>query len=226
MGPPQDRDGSYGSKEYWERRYEQQQQTEDWLVPWTTLAPVVLPHLAPSNAIVILGSGTSTIGEELWDAGFHDVVGVDYAASAVAQMNARTNGRTGLSYLEGDVRALPLREESIDVALDKGTLDALACTDDPEAMIAAMARDVARVLRPGGRWLIVSMRAPRNRLAYFAGWQVTVERIAKPEPQLTGKMAAKVAALRAQALAAASEEERLEQTSCWLYALQRETEIR
>jgi len=43
---------------------------------------------------------------------------------------------------------------SIDVAIDKGTLDAIMASDDWQTSLPAMAAELHRVLRSGGRWLL------------------------------------------------------------------------
>lgn len=61
-----------------------------------------------------------------------------------------------------DVRALQLPDASVDVAIDKGTLDSMVdkCSWDPpadvRASIAKYVEEVARVLKPGGLWICIS----------------------------------------------------------------------
>jgi SAM-dependent methyltransferase len=204
---------SYGTREYWEERY-RAGETEDWLQTWPALRPIVSPRIARETRVAILGCGTSTLGEEMWDDGWRDVVALDYVGRAATMMQARAAGRPGLRYLQADVRRLPLPTGSIAAAIDKSTLDALMCHANPELVIGEMRAELARVLRPGGVWICVSMRPPDERLAFFDGWQVTTERISKMEWRAASPRAA---AARAKALAEATEEERIEMTSNWVY---------
>lgn len=65
-----------------------------------------------------------------------------------------------------DVRKLEMPDASFDVAIDKGTLDAMLHGSlwDPEDDVKANAKayidEVARILKPGGRWLYVTYRQP------------------------------------------------------------------
>lgn len=65
-----------------------------------------------------------------------------------------------------DVRNLEFLDSSFDVAIDKSTLDAMLHgslwdpEDDVKANAKAYADEVARVLKPGGRWLCVTYRQP------------------------------------------------------------------
>ena len=60
-----------------------------------------------------------------------------------------------------DCTRLGLRPASVDVCIDKGTLDALLCIDErSEEAVDAMAREVRRVVRPDGLWVIISFNTP------------------------------------------------------------------
>ena len=173
----------YGDKDYWEERYSAGGEPDEWLQTWPALRPLIAPHLPSFGRILILGCGTSLLGEELWDEGWRDLLGVDYSAAAVARMQARAASRPGLGYREMDVCALDLADGSVGVALDKGTLDAVLCGADPQAAAQKMVAEIGRVVAPGGVWICVSMRPERNRIHLFEGWQVSVARVPKLRAQ-------------------------------------------
>jgi hypothetical protein len=62
--------------------------------------------------------------------------------------------------------------------LDKGTVDCVLCGADPELRIKQLLGHVARLLVPGGRFLVVSFAPPDDRLEHFEqldyGWEVQV----------------------------------------------------
>lgn len=169
----------YGDKDYWEQRYADTVEPEEWLQTWEVLRPLIAPSLPPSGKILILGCGTSPLGEALWDDGWHDVLGVDYSTLAVARMQARAAARPGLEYREMDVGALDLPDGSIAAAIDKGTLDAVLCGTEPQAAAQRMVSEIGRVLRPRASWACVSMRPARNRQHLFGAWQMSVTRVPK-----------------------------------------------
>ena len=100
-----------------------------------------------------------------------------------------------------DVRHMTFQDACIDVAIDKGTLDAMLHGSlwDPEEDVKANTRSyvdevrsyhqstvfpadndfkVARVLKPGGQWLYVTFRQPhflKPLLARPETWSITVE---------------------------------------------------
>ncbi|HET9085099.1 MAG TPA: arsenite methyltransferase [Candidatus Limnocylindrales bacterium] len=63
---------------------------------------------------------------------------------ALAQRNAREAGATNVEFLKGTIEALPLPAESVDVVISNCVVN--LAVDKP-----AVFREIARVLRPGGR---------------------------------------------------------------------------
>jgi len=63
---------------------------------------------------------------------------------ALAQRNARAAGATNVEFLKGHIEAIPLPAESIDVVISNCVINLAA---DKQAVF----REIARVLRPGGR---------------------------------------------------------------------------
>lgn len=59
--------GEYREKEYWERRYQQDSGTYEWLLKYTNVKPLLVPHLQSTDRILNLGCGNSSIGScSLW----------------------------------------------------------------------------------------------------------------------------------------------------------------
>ena len=58
-------------------------------------------------------------------------------------------------------------DEQFDLVLDKSTLDALTCSDDPYMNIAKMLQEVYRVLHKNGVYLVISYSTPENRLEHL-----------------------------------------------------------
>lgn len=98
----------------------------------------------PANAAVIdVGTGTGANLRLLRDMGFTHVVGIDPSAEA-----ARWCAEKGLGTVrEGDMRALPLPDGSVDLVLATDVAEHVE--DDHNAL-----SEICRVLRPGGVALI------------------------------------------------------------------------
>jgi demethylmenaquinone methyltransferase / 2-methoxy-6-polyprenyl-1,4-benzoquinol methylase len=125
---------------------------------------------APSSTVLDVACGTAAVALELVRQYGCAVVGVDQSAAMLEQARERV-ARTGASHritLErGRGEALPFPDASFD-ALTVTYL--LRYVDDPaEAM-----RELARVVRPGGRLAMLDFSIPENALAR-ALWNVYVD---------------------------------------------------
>lgn len=123
--------------------------TPNAFVSRTTLQRLVgVLHVGPGHIVVDLGCGHG--GPGLWVAqqlGAH-LIGIDLSAVGVALARDRA-AALGLGerarFQEGDLTATGLPEASCDAAI---SLDVLVFVPDK----AAAVREVARILRPGGRF--------------------------------------------------------------------------
>jgi ArsR family transcriptional regulator len=107
----------------------------------------------PVSELLDIGTGTGRILEILAPHVEHGV-GVDLSSGmlAVARSNLERQGFSHLQVRKGDMYRLPLAAGSIDLAIVHMVLH---YSDDPLAVI----REAARVLRPGGRLLLVDFAA-------------------------------------------------------------------
>jgi EEF1A lysine methyltransferase 4 len=144
-----------------------------------------------SPRILHLGCGTSTLTADLWSLGYRNQCNIDFSPVAIQTMRTRYAGLEAEGGSEGslewrvmDVRHMTFPPESFDVAIDKGTLDAIfyGSKEDPEeevlASLKAYVDEVARVLRPGGRWLCVThlpLKSVRQRIEREGVWAIEVE---------------------------------------------------
>lgn len=104
-----------------------------------------------------LGCGTGQVAEVL--APFvRQVVAVDESPAMLAAARERMDGLSNVELREGDLERLPLEDMSLDAVVLFLVLHHLS---DPAAAI----REAARVLRPGGRMLLVDMK-PHDREEY------------------------------------------------------------
>ena len=95
-----------------------------------------LPILAGRD-VLDLGCGTGRYSEIAAQAGARRVVAMDFSPAMLAQVQ-------GAARIRADMSALPLRDECVDVVLSGLAIGHV--TD-----LARCMRDIARMLRPGGR---------------------------------------------------------------------------
>ncbi|KAJ1457092.1 S-adenosyl-L-methionine-dependent methyltransferase, partial [Pelagophyceae sp. CCMP2097] len=123
--------------------------------------------------VLHVGCGTSSVGAELIRRGICEhVVNLDTSASCVERMRLKFEDIRGCEFQVGDACHMEhLGDETFEVVLDKGTLDALACKEGgEEARLEAGRALVAeshRVLRPGGSLVIASFGQPETRWRYL-----------------------------------------------------------
>ena len=106
--------------------------------------------LDPQWSVADLGAGTGILASTI--APFVDRIAVvDRSPEMLAAARRRLDGTQNVSFHQGELEALPLPSESIDLAVLSLVLHHVA---EPHVAL----QEVRRILRPGGRLIIVDMR--------------------------------------------------------------------
>jgi demethylmenaquinone methyltransferase / 2-methoxy-6-polyprenyl-1,4-benzoquinol methylase len=116
---------------------------------------------APDARVLDVATGTGMVTAELLARTDCTVLGLDQSAQMLAAARRRFEGNARVELLEGEAEALPFADHSFD-ALTFTYL--LRYVDDP----AATMRELARVVRPGGRVASLEFYVPPWRPAYWA----------------------------------------------------------
>ena len=105
---------------------------------------------APSDAVIDVGAGTSTLVDDLLDRGFRDITVLDVSGAALAATRARLGDRAGrVCWIEADLAAWqPARR--YDVWHDRAVLHFMTTSAQQEAYVAALRAGT----RPGSLVLI------------------------------------------------------------------------
>jgi len=181
--------------EYWDARYSRQEEPPyEWFGSYSTLEPFFERYIppAPSSSdpqlptrplLLHLGCGNSTLPIDLLSYNYSQIC-IDFSKVVIDKMAARYKGIEDLDWRIMDVRdMLGIANASIDVAIDKGTLDAMihgSPWDPPEEVRSSTSRyinEVVRVLKPGGVFLYITYRQPHFMKAMLEReeWEVGVE---------------------------------------------------
>ncbi|KAM5291904.1 EEF1A lysine methyltransferase 4 [Ctenodactylus gundi] len=181
-----ERNFEYCEVQYWDQRYQSAADSEpyEWFGNFSSFRALLEPELRPEDRILVLGCGNSALSYELFLGGFPNVTSVDYSSVVVAAMKARYAHVPTLCWETMDVRALGFPNDSFDVVLEKGTLDALLAGErDPWIVSPAgvhtvdqVLSEVSRVLVSGGRFISITSAAPHFRTRHYAqacyGWSL------------------------------------------------------
>ena len=181
----------FASSDYWARRFEAETDFEwlvssDKVIPVVVRAfRDVLKHrdtLDTSSSIPVrilhFGCGTSRLGEHVRQAleteakglVVIEVIDSDYVAEAIRTNNSLSppSGAATNSIVHLDVLApVPPELGMFDILLDKSTADAISCgpsllvDHDTVEPLLVLCRNLASVLRSGGRWVCISYSEQR-----------------------------------------------------------------
>jgi len=104
-----------------------------------------LLDLKPGEEVLDLGCGAGVIAEHISDQKDVSITGLDYADPAIAEAVERTKAkRSKLKFLQGDMNALDLPENSIDAVISLDTLYWVSNLEKTLSMLMI-------AMRPGGR---------------------------------------------------------------------------
>lgn len=74
---------------------------------------------------LLSGCGNSSLGGDMYGAGYHAITNIDYSSVCISAMSARYSSCPGMTWHQMDVRQLSFADASFDVILEKATLDAI-----------------------------------------------------------------------------------------------------
>jgi EEF1A lysine methyltransferase 4 len=186
----------YGSKDYWEERFETEQDF-DWLLSYEQLAPQLEPFFFHDEdksttkkkkenlKVLIVGCGNAPFSADLYQSGLtHNIVNTDYSKTVIATMRAKHAASCPkmtwlvVDMLELDDMESAFAAESFDIVIDKAVMDTLLTGEgdvwNPNAEVVqkahTMCRQISRVLKSnGGIFLQISLAQPHFRRKYLLG---------------------------------------------------------
>ncbi|EJD43760.1 S-adenosyl-L-methionine-dependent methyltransferase [Auricularia subglabra TFB-10046 SS5] len=175
----------YQDKDYWDERYAKDDGFHDWFKGYSELKPL-LDELVPDRSarILMLGCGNSALSKDMWEAGYKNIVNIDYSPVVIDHMRTVHSGMDTMTWRVMDIRHLEFEDGSFDVVIDKGTMDAmLAGVKDvwnpPQDIVDscnAEVREAIRVLRPeGGVFIYLTFAQPHFRRQYLKHTGTTLE---------------------------------------------------
>ena len=118
--------------------------------------------------ILNVGCGNSEFSEKMYIDGFKNNYNIDICPNVINFMKEKNKEKTNLIYKEIDARNMKdFKDETFDLVIDKSTLDALLCGEEAFVNVALMTKEISRVLKTGGIYLVISYGSPEYRLYHF-----------------------------------------------------------
>ncbi|GMH49931.1 hypothetical protein TrRE_jg13463 [Triparma retinervis] len=184
------------SKVFWEE-YHKKNPSVDWI---TTPANIIEHMVGEGDQNVLeVGCGTSSLSKEIASRFKNvNITATDVSLSAVSTCASRHSGVPNLAYSVLDLLAPPPSLGSWDVVVDKGCLDTFMFRSPAQSRLEHVTRaldNVHDLLKPGGRYVVVSPRANLQarlggvgwRLKDWRGWKTVSRRKVKCEVTLEGR---------------------------------------
>jgi EEF1A lysine methyltransferase 4 len=169
---------AYESKDYWEERFANEHDFE-WLVSYEELADQLQPCIQPESRVLVVGCGNSPLSADLYDAGYRNIVNIDYSTTVIRAMKDRhAVSRPQMEWVVMDMTDLSeFSSSSFDVVIDKAAMDALLAKEgdvwnpDERSIDAArsMCHHISRILRRDGHFIHISLAQPHFRKKYLLG---------------------------------------------------------
>ncbi|CAM9961200.1 unnamed protein product [Discosporangium mesarthrocarpum] len=158
----------YSSSSYWEQRYRSGISWE-WYFGYRELQPLFDRFVSKNARILDVGCGDKPLAWDLRADGYTGTIcSFDFAPSVVSQLEAEKQACTerksdsGVTFKVMDARDLKLDDKSFDLAVDKGTIDAMLCSDNGKENARSICREAGRVLAIGGIFMLVSHVRPSS----------------------------------------------------------------
>ncbi|SPO24154.1 related to SEE1 - probable lysine methyltransferase [Ustilago trichophora] len=189
-----ERNEQFSEKEYWEQRYADESEAEfDWFKKYDDLKEL-FDELIPNrnSRILMLGCGNSTLSPDMHLSGYTSIYNIDYSTTLISRMKTRYPNQ---NWHVIDITQLLLPQNvsllggqnSFDIALDKGTMDALMAEGkgssvwNPSEKVVKNVKDmlngVDNLLKKGGKLIYITFGQPHFRQKYLQevkGWKVEV----------------------------------------------------
>mmetsp|Transcript_93563 Transcript_93563/g.260509 ORF Transcript_93563/g.260509 Transcript_93563/m.260509 type:complete len:238 (+) Transcript_93563:49-762(+) len=130
---------------------------KDWYGTWAQFKKDVAGEaLHPQDEILVVGCGNSNLSADLAAEGMGRVTSIDYSVKAIELQKQRF---PSLMWVHADVRHMPrFLDGMFDVVIDKALMDGEGAFKQHPKMLA----EVSRVLRPGGRFICISLGKPEE----------------------------------------------------------------
>ncbi len=134
-------------RDYWDAFFRRRgRRAFEWYGEYGELCGVLHKYSRPSEKVLVVGCGNSTLSADLYDVGYREVVSIDVSEVVVRQMREQHGrDRPGLRFELMDAAKMDdFQDGSFSCVIDKGTLDAIF-TDGDDADVVDQVERVLKV---------------------------------------------------------------------------------
>lgn len=169
----------YANPEYWEERYRSNDTTFDWFLTYDNLQTLLRPLLQPAEQIrvLVVGCGNSRLSACLYEhLNIKKITNVDVSPTVIAQMQRRYAEMEGMQWVCCDLLTTPAekllqelcpQDYLYDFIVDKGLVDSILGGTNSFHNLYTLNKNMSRLLKKGGRYVVVSYGAPETRIDHF-----------------------------------------------------------
>ena len=154
----------YASVKYWDKRYKVEKTNYDWYMNWSFFQPLLDKYVKDKEKLLVLGCGNSTLSAEIGENYFSKIISIDISKNVIENMKKQYHDKPKLEWEYMDCRKTTFENETFDVVIDKGTIDALCCSTNSLANVSNTSEDMFRILKPGGYFIVITFGTPCQRL--------------------------------------------------------------
>eukprot|EP01068_Selenidium_serpulae_P006202 Selendium_serpulae@DN4310_c0_g1_i4.p1 len=124
------------------------------------------------------------MSEDMYDEGFTNQVNIDISSVVISALSQKHRDKANMQFLQMSVTNMAeFGDQSFDTIVDKGTADSLLCGEDFSTNIQLALKEVSRVLKCGGRYIVISYGKPTYRLTFLKRdeyqWEVQIKTVKK-----------------------------------------------
>ena len=153
----------YSKKSFWNERFEKTDSNFDWYADWEQLEKYFKVFLSEEDKILMVGCGNSKMSSQMYNSNFKNITNIDISDIVISKMQKQF---PEMKWIEMDATKMDFEDNAFDCSIDKGTLDAIMCGNDPSPP-AKLIREMHRVTKKGGHYCIITHGEPESRLNYF-----------------------------------------------------------
>ena len=159
----------YSKPEFWNERFKTTKGNFDWYTEWDNLKKYCQNiGLAKDAKILQVGCGNSTMSGKMYEDGWTNITNIDISDAVIDKMKEDHDkkGMTDMKWLTMDATKMIFEDNSYDLVIDKGTIDALFCGDDV-SIVWGIISEMKRVCKQEGYIMLVMHSGPQGRRFLF-----------------------------------------------------------